>query len=807
VTCEPDYYKHNQIIFLKLLENGLAYQDEAIVNWDPVDCTVLANEQVDANGFSWRSGAKVEQRLLKQWFLKITDFAEELHSDLSNLNKSPWIWPENVLRMQKNWLKKSEGDKLIFKVQGLDTSSLNESITVFTTRLDTIFGVQYIALASDHPIVKVVAEKDPALKDYLENCQQEISPQSGYRLEGITAISPLQSIAIDSKPLPVFVAPYVIPGYGTGSVMGVPAHDERDSIFWNLNGNGDPPFHVISPDPKLNPGQNDNGLSDSFTEWGYLNHNCGKYQGLHTSNALEKLRADLATENCVEKVTMWGLRDWLISRQRYWGTPIPIVHCDGCGAVPVPLNDLPVILPPLPAGSFKGRGGNPLDQIPEWVNTECPKCGQAAKRETDTMDTFMDSSWYFFRFTDAHNKEIPFSPEKAQMSMPVNFYIGGVEHAILHLLYARFLTKFFAKVNMWKPEQLAEPFQRLITQGMVHGRTYSDPETGRFLKSDEVDILDPSKPIIKATGAQPKITFEKMSKSKYNGVDPQSCIVKYGADATRAHILFQANEMEVLEWNEQPIVGIIRSSLSRQGPLAHNTLSVNPDSKFPKEKYSTVEYDLLQATRIAIANITPKLETINSLNTVVSDLLKLSNALDTAASHLGSSSTTEQSTNIVSAAIFHRCTSVMIRLMAPIVPAWAEEAWHALQGFPAGETTAPEQARSVFEEPWPQEHEVSVEGARHDSEIVVLMVNGRRSGETTIPCPPENLVAHGEGSNEKGLSKELNDWYLKEVFENTEKGQQVWSKHGEKVKKTIIVRLSGEKKGVVINLAVPKKKT
>jgi leucyl-tRNA synthetase len=778
-----------------------------MVNWDPVDCTVLANEQVDANGLSWRSGAKVEQRLLKQWFLKITSFAEELHSGLSSLSKSPWLWPENVLRMQKNWLKKSEGDNLVFKVQGLDDGSLTDSVTIFTTRLDTIFGVQYIALSVDHPIIQKLAEKDKALRDYLERCQSESSSvQSGFRLQGITAISPLQSIGVESKPLPIFVAPYVVPGYGTASVMGVPAHDERDFEFWKMNGQGEAPIRVISPDPKLDLGHRGDEVTHPFVDWGYLNHNCGTYHGLHTSPAMERLRADLAEGKRVEKVTMWGLRDWLISRQRYWGTPIPIVHCDSCGTVPVPLKDLPVTLPALPAASFKGRGGNPLDQIPEWVNTECPKCGQGAKRETDTMDTFMDSSWYFFRFTDVHNTEVPFSAEKAQSSMPVNFYIGGVEHAILHLLYARFLTKFFAKENMWKPEQLAEPFQCLITQGMVHGRTYSDPETGRFLKPEELDVSEPSKPIIKASGAFPKVTFEKMSKSKYNGVDPQSCISKYGADATRAHILFQANEREVLEWNEQPIVGIIRSSLSRQGPLACRALAANPDSKFPKEKYSSAEHNLLHATSTAITNITPKLETITGLNTAVSDLLKLSNALDTAASHLQSSASTVQATNTVSAATFYHCTSVLIRLMAPIVPAWAEEAWHALQGFPAGESTAPEEARSVFEEPWPLEREVSVEDVRHDAEVVVLMVNGRRLGETSIPCPPESVVGQQSGCDGKGLTKELSDWYLKEVFEKSDKGKQVWKKHGERVKKTIVVKMSGDKRGVVINLAVPKEK-
>jgi leucyl-tRNA synthetase len=761
----------------------------------------LANEQVDANGHSWRSGAKVEQRLLKQWFLRITEFAEELNTGLSELRKAPWIWPENVLRMQKNWLKKSEGHRVTFKVQYDHSSPPDEEITVFTTRLDTLFGVQYIALAVDHPIVQTLSESDQDLMDFLEICQREPEPNMlGYRLEGITAISPLTEVGVDRFPLPIFVTPYVISGYGTGSVMGVPAHDSRDFNFWKHKGLSQEPIFVIHPDPKLDTRSTSENGSSAFTEWGYLNGNCAKYQGLHTSVAKERLYEDLSRSGSVEKATMWGLRDWLISRQRYWGTPIPIIHCNSCGAVPVPGKDLPVELPPLPAGIFKGRGGNPLDQIPEWVNTSCPKCGEAAKRETDTMDTFMDSSWYFFRFTDPHNTSTPFSPDKARVSMPVNLYIGGIEHAILHLLYARFITKFLAKSGFWNPQQLAEPFQRLITQGMVHGRTYSDPKTGRFLRPDEVNISDPANPKIIASGATPKVSYEKMSKSKYNGVDPQSCIAKYGADATRAHILFGANETEVLEWNEQPIVGILRSSLSRQGSLAYEATRSNPSSNFPKDKYTSAEIELLQATRTAVANITQKLEAVSGLNTVVSDLLKLAKALD--AAHLGLNVSDPE--KAVDAGTFAKCTSVLIRLMAPVVPAWAEEAWYVGHGGPVDRIRVPEGVRSVFEEPWPLEEEVSVEGTAHKAETAVLMVNGRRFGEVVVPCPPQSLLSLDKAG--KNIPDSLSDWYVKEALEKTEIGRKCWEKYGAKVKRTIVVRMGGEKGGVIINLAVQDKK-
>jgi leucyl-tRNA synthetase len=756
---------------------------------------------VDANGCSWRSGAKVEQRLLKQWFLRITDFAEELHSGLSELTKTPWTWPENVLRMQKNWLKKSDGHNVTFTVQYDSGPGRTEQITAFTTRLDTLFGVQYVALATDHSIVQRLSENDPDLKAFLETCHDEAEPNVlGHRLKGIMATSPLTKLGIEIPPLPIFVAPYVVSAYGTGSVMGVPAHDSRDFNFWTHNMPGQEPIFVIDPDTRLPSRYANQDRSSTFQQWGVLNDKCNTFEGLHTSDAKKQLCKTLGAFGSVEEVTMWGLRDWLISRQRYWGTPIPIVHCNSCGAVRVPEKDLPVKLPSLSAGMFKGRGGNPLDHIPEWVNTSCPKCGGAAKRETDTMDTFMDSSWYFFRFTDPHNTSNPFSPEKAQESMPVNFYIGGVEHAILHLLYARFLTKFLAKSGAWKPKELAEPFKRLITQGMVHGRTYSDPASGRFLKPNELDMSDPANPKVIATGAKPKVSYEKMSKSKYNGVDPQYCIDKYGADATRAHMLFSANETEVLEWNEQPIVGILRSSLSRQGSLAYEAMKMDPASKFPKGNYTDTEINLLQTTQSAVVSITQKLEAVNGLNTVVSDLLKLANALD--AAHPGINASKPEC--VVSAAVYGRCTSVLVRLMAPVVPAWAEEAWHILHGGPSGQAQVPEGTRSVFEEPWPLEDEVTVQGLAHTTETVVLMTNGRRFGEVVVPRPPMSLL--GLEKEGQGVPPSLRDWYIEEAFQNTEEGGKCWGKYSDQVEKIVVVRMTGEKRGVVINLALQKKK-
>lgn len=817
MTCEPDYYKHNQTIFLKLLEEGLAYQSEAMVNWDPVDCTVLANEQVDANGNSWRSGAKVEQRMLKQWFLKITDFVEDLHNELSSLSKGSWSWPENVLRMQMNWLRKSEGDKVTFILEVTTPSGRShEEIKVFTTRLDTIFGVQYLALSVEHPIVQRLALEDGDLNAFLDACTTgEQAPAVGYKLHNINAISPTRAITPmharreNAASLPVFVAPYVVSGYGSGAVMGVPAHDQRDFNFWQVHGEGEAPILVVHQDPKL---VSEDDQTAAYTEWGYLNENSLQYQGLHTSTAIETIREDLSRTQYAEKVTMWGLRDWLISRQRYWGTPIPIIHCDSCGPVPVPKEDLPVRLPPLPPGSFQGRGGNPLDQIPEWVNTECPTCSKPAKRETDTMDTFMDSSWYFFRFTDPQNAELPFSPEKAKQYMPVDFYIGGVEHAILHLLYARFITKFLAKSGQWTPTQLAEPFQKLITQGMVHGRTYSDPESGRFLKPEEVDISNPSSPKIIATGESPKVTYEKMSKSKYNGVSPQSCIAKYGADATRAHILFQAAETDVLEWNEQPIIGIIRSSLSRQGSLAYKVHSENPTESFPKQTRSMVENQLLTSTRSAISDITSKLGAVSGLNTVVSDLFKLANQLEEAERHLPSSSSSTTDEAAIRPIVFYRCTSVLIRLMAPIVPAWAEECWHALQGHAAGQPVAPADAESVFEQPWPTVKEADVENVVEQRLAAVIMVNGKKFGETSLGHAALLQVKACGNSHQKGyrIGEEVGASLVQQVLEETDVGKAVGAKFGDSIQKSFVVPMKLDRAlgvhGVIVNIVVPKKK-
>ncbi|CAI6334008.1 unnamed protein product [Periconia digitata] len=740
-TCDPEFYKHTQRLFLMLHQQGLAYQAESLVNWDPVDHTVLANEQVDADGCSWRSGAKVEKKKLKQWFLKITDFKLALLQDLDTLAEKGG-WPERVIAMQKNWIGHSSGASLKFhirsklppdfntrfpsvkrRLRNSRRKGLNEPIHVFTTRADTLFGVQYLALSLEHPVVAELARKDKKLRKFVKGAKS-LPPDTkeGYLLSSIEGTNPLQGLTTDpsvTKPIPVFVAPYVLSEYGSGAVMGVPGHDARDHAFWRRNEPTSPVKYVITPSSS----HADAAIESSrgpVVEKGYVVTTDHLFAGLSSEEAILKVVEKLQNKQRAVATSNWRLRDWLISRQRYWGTPIPIVHCGTCGAVPVPVEDLPVKLPDLPASYFDGRNGNPLEHDEEWKKTQCPQCNGPAHRETDTMDTFMDSSWYFFRFLDSKNPEEPFKPALADQGMPVDIYVGGVEHAILHLLYARFITKFLAS-RLWWPKgkrpdtgSLGEPFKQLVTQGMVHGKTYTHPKTGRFLRPDELDLNRPahqSSPYLKDSDLYATVSYEKMSKSKYNGVDPASVIDMYGADVTRAHMLFQAPINEVLEWDEVKITGAQRwlkrmlklstafwypenqpglykftppTSLDctelwleqciHAGLLVQPSNQVNRDQKLSQQNHEGLlrlldsrEQDLLAKLHKTIASVTKSYTETHSLNTVVSDLMELTN-------HIW------QMPNISDASpvIRYMATLHLLRLAAPIAPAVAEEGWHLL---------------------------------------------------------------------------------------------------------------------------------
>jgi leucyl-tRNA synthetase len=834
-TCDPEFYKHTQRIFLMLFERGLAYKAESLVNYDPVDKTVLANEQVGANGFSWRSGAKVEKIMLKQWFLKIKEFQKPLLEDIQTLSESG-RWPERVLAMQKNWLGRSTGVKFRFPIEG--EQGRKEEIEVYTTRADTLFGVQYVALSLNHPIVKEIGKKHAELREFVDRAEN-LPPDSkeGYLLEGIKAVNPLSSLVqgVD-KTVPVYVAPYVLEDYGSGAVMGVPGHDSRDHAFWRAN-MGDAPIKSVivsqedagSSAQPLIAGANDKPMLSR----GVVSGDIPDFAGLTSEDATKQIVRLLQDHRIyVEETENWRLRDWLISRQRYWGTPIPIVHCDDCGPVPVPESQLPVKLPDLSDEFFKGKTGNPLEHDHDWKHTSCPSCGKDAVRETDTMDTFACSSWYFFRFLNPRNEEDPVSAEAADAGMPVDVYIGGVEHAILHLLYARFISKFLATTSTWPsgggPSNKAEPFKRLITQGMVHGRTYSDPLTGRFFKPDEIDLTNPSSPIIKATGTKPNISYEKMSKSKHNGVDPSATIAKYGADVTRAHMLFQAPVSDVLEWDEISITGVQRwlyrvlrlssafwlpdkafpyfqppPELDLTLPELMNHLWKNRYIKLPQpgptpraaeqtlaDALKRPEKQLWTKLQMTIDSVTKSYTDTFSLNTVVSDLMSLTNAI------FDAPASSRLMPYLQYYAVVH-----LLRMLAPIAPAVAEEAWETLWAN-VRRTPYLEGLESIFTYGFP-EADLQILELLNRSITTVVQVDGKRRFQVEI-----DMVDGAAGVDE------IRDRVLRQVLE-TEEGR-MWLGSQGKVwggKEIMEGRWTPEgwnvvvaRQGRIINVVGPKKK-
>ncbi|KAK7731719.1 coenzyme A transporter [Cytospora paraplurivora] len=779
-TCDPEFYKHTQKIFLMLHEKGLAYQAEAEVNYDPVDKTVLANEQVDANGCSWRSGAKVEKRRLKQWFLKISEFREALLQDLEVLAKQE-AWPERVIAMQKNWLGKSQGALVKFPIMA-HSQDTHAAIEVYTTRPDTLFGVHYLALASTHPIVKRLSESDPELQAFLDTLPA-LPPDSkvGYMLPNLRAINPLAyheaTPDATKQSLPIYVAPYVLGDYGEGAVMGVPGHDLRDHAFWREH-HYDQPVRIVlaaSEDESTTTMQN-----EPYVDHGIMTEHSGPFKGKSSKEAAEVLVKMLETAELAKPVEKWRLRDWLVSRQRYWGTPIPIIHCDSCGTVPVPDSELPVKLPEVDHHWAEGKPGNPLEKASEWVNTSCPKCGGAAKRDTDTMDTFVDSSWYFMRFVDPHNTEAPFSKEMASL-LPVDLYVGGIEHAILHLLYARFIYKFLMTSSLGPEaasESVHEPFTRLITQGMVHGKTFINPSDGRFLKPEEVDLSDASKPTVAATGELAVISYEKMSKSKFNGVDPTAFIAKYGADATRAHMLFHAPVNDVVNWDEDKITGVIRW-LGRIHDLATSTAdpSIVSSEKSATEyieasaqgaqelkgaalKQWDVDTAIWRDVQRTVVSVTDSYRKVDSLNTIVSDLMSLTNTI---VSNAGGNP-----------ALRTHAVSALVRMLAPVAPAFASECWQLLG------STEPLFSSSVrFPVP-----DGTLPLMKPREQPCAVQINGKLKVVVDIPIPAEG-------------QDEIEAWLLNEIMKKPEAAKLPAAEELRAAKKIIVV-----KSGKVVNFVL-----
>ncbi len=641
-TCSPDYYKWTQWLFLQFCQAGLAYQKEAIVNWDPIDQTVLANEQVDADGKSWRSGAKVERKQLRQWFFKITDYAEQLLQDLDQLSG----WPEKVRLMQANWIGKSTGAQVTF------TTAQGDDLTVFTTRPDTLWGATFMVIAPEHPLVEklttaaqkaeITAYQEEAAKKSDVDRSAEGKDKTGV-WTGSYAINP-----VNNAQIPIWIADYVMMDYGTGAIMAVPAHDPRDFEFARKFGLDIQV--VVQPTGETLDGAT---MTEAWAGAGKMTHSGpldGIAAGKEAGQSVEAAVAWLEAQGKGKGTINYRLRDWLISRQRYWGCPIPIVHCPTCGAVPVPDDQLPVQLPE--DVEFSGKG-SPLAKLDSWVNVPCPTCGTPAKRETDTMDTFMCSSWYFLRYPDAQNADAIFDPQVGNDWMSVDQYVGGIEHAILHLLYSRFFTKVVRDRGLLN---CAEPFQRLLTQGMVQGKTYKNPTTGRYVIPQ--NITDFANPVDPETGEALTIVYEKMSKSKHNGIAPSDVIGKYGADTARMFILFKAPPEKDLEWDDADVEGQNRFMNRIWRLVTENPLSTAPS---PTE-FTKPEKELRRAIHTAIKEITDDLTDEYQFNTAISELMKLSNALG--------------DTKIKDSPVFAEGIRTLLLLLAPFAPHIADELWH-----------------------------------------------------------------------------------------------------------------------------------
>ena len=735
-TCLPDYYRWNQWVFLKMLERDLAYRRRSNVNWCPSCNTVLANEQV-IDGACWRCGTIVTTRELEQWFFRITRYADELLEASDTLEE----WPEKVLTMQRNWIGRSEGARVRFAIAGpqfatgdsqlaargsqvddlADTPEPAESvpsavssavsretpraasrelraasaIEVFTTRIDTIYGANFILLAPEHQLVQQWS-KEPGAEEFRRSLQRFQSQDRTARMTGEiekegfdtgrAAINPFTG-----KPVPIWVANFVLIEYGTGAVMGVPGHDQRDFEFAKKYGL--PITTVIEA-----VGVSDAGLKSRATgvasDHAYDGPgrliNSGEYNGLEWEEANRRMTADAEARKIGEGTVQYRLKDWGISRQRYWGTPIPVIYCDQCGMVPVPSDSLPVLLPKIT--EFSGRGDSPLAQIPEFVNVKCPQCGGAARRETDTMDTFVDSSWYFLRFCDPQNSELPFDPEKVAYWGPVDFYSGGVEHAILHLIYSRFFTRVFRDLGM---TSISEPFTRLLTQGMV-------------LKAGQV-----------------------MSKSKGNVVDPDDMIQKFGADALRLYVTFVAPPEKEIEWTDAGLEGSWRF-LARVWRLVDQLAETIGGEGIPgpaQLELNDAERALRRKTHDTIRRVTVDLDPRVHLNTAVSALMELVNELYAFCGRSECLKIGQQSDDVANIGTVERAATVsvlkeaveaLVRMISPFTPHMAEELWELL-GHPDGIVAAG----------WPA---FSEDVARAEEIVVPVQINGKLRARLTVPA-------------------------------------------------------------------------
>jgi leucyl-tRNA synthetase len=707
-TCDPSYYKHQQAMFLDFLDAKLIERKISKVNWDPVDQTVLANEQV-IDGRGWRSGALVEQKELTQWFLKITDYAEELHSALDGLDR----WPEKVRLMQKNWIGRSEGLMVRWALDANTAPKDFSELEIYTTRPDTLFGASFMAIAPDHPLAKEAAKNNAALADFCEECRRmgtsvatiETAEKKGFDT-GIKAVHPLDPAWL----IPVFVANFVLMDYGTGAIFGCPAHDQRDLDFANI-------YHLPVQPVVMPSGEdavaytltNKDAMTVALDGDGVM-INSQFLNGMTTEAAFDAVANRLASESMngapvAKRKVNFRLRDWGISRQRYWGCPIPIIHCEVCGTVPVPKKDLPVV---LPDDVTFDRPGNPLDHHKTWKHVGCPQCGKPARRETDTMDTFGDSSWYFARFTDPHNNDTPTTPSVVNSWLPVNQYIGGIEHAILHLLYARFWTRAMHKTGHLAVD---EPFEGLFTQGMVVHETYKAP-SGEWVTPSDIRMEGSGstrKAFRLSDNAELEIgDIEKMSKSKKNVVDPDDIIDTYGADTARWFMLSDSPPERDVNWTEDGVQGASRF-VQKAWRITNEIMALKrPTTPVPFGSESTL---LRRAAHKALFGVTEDVEKLR-FNRCVAHIYELSNALSGALAK----STQAHEPDMIQA--MHEAASIMTQLMAPMMPHLSEECWAAL-----GHKTL------VGEASWPVvDKSLLVE----DSFTYPVQVNGKKRADVTV---------------------------------------------------------------------------
>ncbi|MDZ7714320.1 MAG: leucine--tRNA ligase [Rhodovibrio sp.] len=717
-TCHPEYYRHEQAMFLELYRQGLAYRKEAWVNWDPVDQTVLANEQVQ-DGKGWRSGAPVEQRKLPQWMFRITAFADELLEAIGDLER----WPDKVRLMQQNWIGRSQGARVFFDLVGRDGAGRDQALEMFSTRPDTLFGASFCALSPHHPLAEELAESDPELRRFRQECEQlgtseeaiERAEKRGYDT-GLRARHPL----MPDVTLPVYVANFVLMEYGTGAIFGCPAHDQRDLDF--ARAYGLPVTQVVLPQGKDAP---EAEIDTAITGEGRL-INSDFLDGLDVDSAKQRVIEKLQELGRGEGTTQYRLRDWGVSRQRYWGAPIPMIHCPSCGVVPVPESDLPV---ELPHDVDLSKPGNPLDRHDSWKHVACPECGGAAERETDTFDTFMESSWYFARFCSPRSDQA-FERADVDYWLPVDQYIGGVEHAVLHLLYARFFTRALQHCGYLN---VAEPFDGLFTQGMIAHETYKDAD-GKWLSPQEV-TRDADGKLVDAENGRPVTTgrVEKMSKSKRNTVDPTETIEAYGADTARWFMLSDSPPERDMEWTESGVEGAYRF-LQRLWRMVTSALDEIPAAGTPEPGDDALSKAGLELRRNAHRTVQAVGQDIDHfrLNRAVARLYELANGLGGFQPETDADQWARR-----------EAAELLVRMVAPMMPHVTEELWQRLG-----------HSSMLVDQPWP---EADPRLLQADTVKMAVQVNGKVRSTIELPRDADEPTAREAALGESAVQRALGD--------------------------------------------------